>query len=195
MERLRAALEALGPGVRAHVRSATGRTPRATGPRGRPAARLGVTPRVVRGNGRALSAVGIGGSGAGPASSPTLSPVGSEERTLSAECENMLPQVTADGPAAGAAEGEDTARATAADRALHDLRSELAAGSRNGAHLTPGSCRIRGQEIPERRRVERAGTGPVRRRTSCRPRKTREPFTLPPSRERKPRHPRERVPS
>jgi hypothetical protein len=35
--------------------------------------------------------------------------------------------------------------------------------------------------------VERAGTGRVRRCTSYRPRKARVPFTLPPSRERKPR--------
>ena len=44
----------------------------------------------------------------------------------------MLPQVTAVDPAAGAAEGKDTAPATGADRALHELRSELAAGLRNG---------------------------------------------------------------
>jgi hypothetical protein len=132
VERLRAALEALGPGDPAHVRAATGRTPRATGPRRRRAARLGATPRAVRGNGRGLSAVAITGSGARPASSPTPSPVASEARTLSADREDMLPQVTANGPAAGSAEGEDTAPATGADRALRELRSELAAGLRNG---------------------------------------------------------------
>ncbi len=132
VERLRAALEALGPGDPAHVGSATGRTLRATGPRGRRAARLGATPRVVRGNGRALGAVAIAGSGAGAASSPPLSPVASEAATLGAEGEDMLPQVTANDPAAGAAEGEDTAPVTGAARALHELRSELAAGLRNG---------------------------------------------------------------
>jgi hypothetical protein len=132
VERLRAALEALGPGDPAHVRSATGRTPRATGPRERRAARLGATPRAVRGNGQALSAVAIAGSGAGPASSPMPSRVASEATNLSAECEDMLPQVTANDPAAGAADGEATAPATGADRALHELRSELAAGLRNG---------------------------------------------------------------
>jgi len=132
VDRLRAALEALGPGDPAHVRSATGRTPRATSPRGRRAPRLGATPRVVRGNGRALSAVAIAGSGAGPASPPTLSPVASEATTLSAECEDMLPQVAANDLPAGAAEGEATAAATGADRALHELRSELAAGLRSG---------------------------------------------------------------
>ena len=44
----------------------------------------------------------------------------------------MLPQVTANDPAADAAAGEDTAPATGADRALHELRSELTAGLRNG---------------------------------------------------------------
>ena len=64
----------------------------------------------------------------------------------------MLPQVTAIDPAPGTAEGEDTAPATCADRALHELRSELTAGLRNGAPngLSP---RIPGQEIRERRRV------------------------------------------
>ena len=131
VERLRAALEALGPGDPVHVRSATGRTPRATGPRGRRAARLGATPRVVRGNGRAFSAVAIAGSGAGPVSSPTPSPVASDATSLSAECEDTLRQVTVIDPAAGAAEGEDTAPATGVDRALRELRSELAAGLRN----------------------------------------------------------------
>ncbi len=132
VERLRAALEALDPGDPAHVRSPAGRTPRATGPRERPAARLGATPHAVRANGQPLSAVAIAGSGAGPASSPPLSPVASEARTLSAEGEDRLLQVAANDPAAGAAEGEDTAPVTGADRALHELRSELAAGLRNG---------------------------------------------------------------
>ena len=87
---------------------------------------------MVRGNGRALSAVAIAGSGAGPASSPTLSPVASEARTLSAECEDVLSQVTAIDPAAGVDEGEATAPARGDERALHELRSELAAGLRNG---------------------------------------------------------------
>jgi len=44
----------------------------------------------------------------------------------------MLPQVAANDLPAGAAEGEATAAATGADRALHELRSELAAGLRSG---------------------------------------------------------------
>jgi len=44
----------------------------------------------------------------------------------------MLPQVAANDPAAGVAQAEGTAPATGAARALHELRSELAAGLRNG---------------------------------------------------------------
>lgn len=47
------------------------------------------------------------------------------------EYEDTLRQVTVIDPAAGAAEGEDTTPATGADRALRELRSELAAGLRN----------------------------------------------------------------
>jgi len=43
----------------------------------------------------------------------------------------MLPQVAANDLPAGAAEGEVTAPATGVDRALRELRSELAAGLRN----------------------------------------------------------------
>jgi hypothetical protein len=138
VERLRAALEALGPGDPPARRSATGRTPRSTGPRWRRAATPGATRRGVPGNGRALAAVAIAGaSGAGLATSATLSHVASEATTLSAECEDTLPQVTAIDPAAGAAEGEDTAPATGADRALHELRRELTAALRNGRSSRP----------------------------------------------------------
>ena len=44
----------------------------------------------------------------------------------------MLPPVTPNDPATATAGGEGTAPATGADRALHELRSELAAGLRNG---------------------------------------------------------------
>ncbi len=43
-----------------------------------------------------------------------------------------LPQVTAVDPEADAAEGESTAPVTGAERALHQLRSELTAALRNG---------------------------------------------------------------
>ena len=42
------------------------------------------------------------------------------------------PQLTVNDPAPGAAEGQSTAPAVGADRALHDLRSELTAALRNG---------------------------------------------------------------
>ena len=97
--RLRAALEALGPGDPTRVRSATATAPRSTGPRRRRPATLGGTPREVRGNGRALTAVATATGSGGPATS---------------------------------AAGEHTAPATGADRALHELRSELTAALRNG---------------------------------------------------------------
>jgi hypothetical protein len=132
VEQLRAALEALGPGDRPRVRSATGRTPRSTRPRRRRVARLGATPRPVPSKGRALTAVASAESSAGPATSATPSLIASESTALSAEREDTLLQVTAIDPAPGAAEDEDSARATGADRALHELRSELTAGLRNG---------------------------------------------------------------
>ena len=67
-----------------------------------------------------------------PTTAGTLSHVASEAAALSADRENTLPLLTANDPAAGAAEGQNTAPATGADRALHELRSELTAGLRNG---------------------------------------------------------------
>ena len=132
VERLRAALEALGPGDPTRVRSATATAPRSTGPRRRRAVTLGATPREVRGNGRALTAVAIAAGSGGPATSATPSPIACEAMTPSREREGTLARLTTIDSGAGAAEGEHTAPATGADRALHELRSELTAALRNG---------------------------------------------------------------
>jgi hypothetical protein len=124
VERLRAALEALGPGDQAHVRSARATAPQSTGRRRRRAAALGATPCEVRGNGRALTAVGIDAGSGGPATSATPSSIACEATTPSREREAALGRLTTIDPAAGAAEGERTASATGADRALHELRSD-----------------------------------------------------------------------
>ena len=102
-ERLRCALDALGPAAPAPARSATGMTPRSTGPRGRRAAAPGATQHLVA----------------------------SEAAALSAD-RNDTPQLTANDQPASAAEGQSTAPAVGADRALHELRSELTAALRNG---------------------------------------------------------------
>ncbi len=132
VERLRAALEALGPGDPTRVRSATATAPRSTGRRRRRAATLGATPREVRGNGRALTAVAIAAGSGGPASSATPSPIACEAMTPSREREGTLARLTTVDSGAGAAAGEHTAPATGVDRALHELRSELTAALRNG---------------------------------------------------------------
>jgi hypothetical protein len=132
VERLRAALEALGPGDPTRVRFATATAPRSTEPRRRRASTPGGPPREVRGNGRALTAVAIAAGSREPATSATPSPIACEATTPSREREGMLAQLATIDPAAGAAEGEHTAPATGADRALHELRSELTAALRNG---------------------------------------------------------------
>ena len=132
VERLRAALEALGLADPTRVRSATATAPGSTGRRQRRAVTLGATPREVRGNGRAFTGVAIAAGSGGPATSGTPSPIACEAMTPSREREGTLARLSTIDSAAGAAEGEHTAPATGADRALHELRSELTAALRNG---------------------------------------------------------------
>lgn len=127
-ERMRAALEALGPSDPAPASSTTGKTPRSTGPRERRAPTPGAT-----GNGRALTAAAIPTTSAAlPASPATLSDVASEPAALSAEYEDTPPPDATIDQTAGAAEANSTEPATGAVRALHELRSELTAALRNG---------------------------------------------------------------
>ena len=130
--RLRAALEALGPGDPTRVRSATATAPRSTSRRRRRAVTLGATPREVRGKRRALTAVAIAAGTRGPATSATPSPIAREATTPSREREGTLTRLATIDSGAGAAEGKHIAPATGADRALHELRSELTAALRNG---------------------------------------------------------------
>ncbi len=67
-----------------------------------------------------------------PATPATLSSVAAESAVISDEREDVVAQVDAIDPAAGAGEGEAAAPTSGADRALQELRSELSAGLRNG---------------------------------------------------------------
>ncbi len=136
-ERLRAALQALGPGAPVSAAPTMDRTPRPRGRGRRETATLGVTQAATRGltnNGRDLTAAAIAmASGAQwPATPATLSSVAAESAVISDEREDVVAQVDAIDPAAGAGEGEAAAPTSGADRALQELRSELSAGLRNG---------------------------------------------------------------
>jgi hypothetical protein len=137
VERLRAALEALGPGASVPAARTMDRTPRPPGRGRRETATPGVTQAAARGltdNGRGLTAAAIA-MVSGPqwlATPAAFSSVVADSVVMSGEREDVVAQVSAIDPAAGAGEGEAAAPTRGADRALQGLRSELSAALRNG---------------------------------------------------------------
>ncbi|MGO9956050.1 MAG: hypothetical protein ACLP50_08725 [Solirubrobacteraceae bacterium] len=85
-------------------------------------------------NGRDLTvaAIAMASGPEWPATPATLSSVAAGSAVISDEREDVVAQVSAIDPAAGAGEGETAAPRRGADRALQELRSELSAGLRNG---------------------------------------------------------------
>lgn len=130
-ERLRAALQALGPtpggsltGDTSSATSSIGETLRSKGSRRRPTDTRGVTQRADRetlADGPALAAEAIGAT------------TRRRRSTITAKLSTLLPDPgrTAEDRAAGTRGGEQTALTTGADRALQELRSELTAALRN----------------------------------------------------------------
>jgi hypothetical protein len=122
--RLFAALEALGPGDTLSATSSMGEMSRSGSSR-RPRRDTRGATQLAAGeapaDGLALTAGGIAGA------------PGSRRPTIEATPSNLLPDAgpTAKDSAAGAPDGEETAPATGAQRALQELRSELSAALRN----------------------------------------------------------------
>ena len=123
-ERLRAALQALGPGDTSSATSSIGETSRPRGSRRRPTDTRGEiqhTDREALADGSALTAEAIAAT------------TGSRRPTIAAKLSTLFPDPgrTAEDCAAGAPGGEQTAPTRGADRALQELRSELTAALRN----------------------------------------------------------------
>jgi hypothetical protein len=123
-ERLRAALEALGPGDTSSATSSIGETSRSRGSRRRPADTRGVIQHADReapADGPPLTAEAIAAT-AGP-----------RRPTIAAKLSTLLrdPGRKVEDCAAGAPGGEQAAPTRGADRALQELRSELTAALRN----------------------------------------------------------------
>ena len=117
-ERLRAALQALGPGGTSSATSSIGETSRSRGSRRRPADTRGV---IQHADGPPLTAELIAAT------------TGPRRPTIAAKLSTLLrdPGRRVEDGAAGAPGGEETAPTRGADRALQELRSELTAALRN----------------------------------------------------------------
>src|SRR5450755_2901611 len=118
--RLRAALEALGPGDTSSATSSMGEMSRSRGSRRRRTDTRGATQHAAReapADGLALTAREV---------------TGLRPPTIAATPSDLLPGAgrTVEDCAAGAAGGEETAPTMGADRALQELRSELTAALR-----------------------------------------------------------------
>ena len=122
-ERLRAALQALGPGDTSSATSSIAEMSRSRGSRRRRTDTRGATQHAAReapSDGPALTAREIAGV------------TGLRRPTIAATPSDLLPGAgrTVEDCAAGAAGGEKTAPTIGADRALQELRSELTAALR-----------------------------------------------------------------